>query len=165
MTKATGPSYRVHFRRRREGKTDFAKRLALVKSGKTRMVVRKTNKSILVQFVDFSPTGDKTVLTVNNAHLVKQCKWPAKRNVWTAYLAGLMAGKLAQKKGVKEFILDIGMHIPSKGSLLFAAQKGAADAGLSTHFDKEIVPEAKISNPPEKYKAAFEEAKSKIMSG
>lgn len=162
MTRATGPSYRVYFRRRREGRTDFAKRLALIKGGKTRMVVRKSSRSVLVQFIDFSPTGDKTLITVSSAHLVKQYKWPAKRNVWTAYLAGLMAGKLAKKKGVKEFVLDIGMHIPSKGSVVFAAQKGAADAGLSTNFDKEMVPEAKLANPPDRYKAAFDEVKGRI---
>jgi len=162
MTRATGPNFRVYFRRRREGKTDFAKRLALIKSGKTRMVVRKSNKGVLVQFIDFSPEGDKTLLTVNNAYLTKQYSWPAKRNVWTAYLAGLAAGKLAQKKGVKEFVLDIGMHIPSKGSVVFAALKGAADSGLSTNFDKEMVPEAKIANPPDKYKSMFDAAKGKI---
>jgi len=165
MTKATGPSYKVYFRRRREGKTNFAKRLAMVKSGKTRMVVRRSNKSILVQFIDFEPAGDKTLLTVSGAHLAKSFKWPSKRNVWTAYLAGLLAGRMAKKKGVKEFILDMGMYVPSKGSVIFAAQKGAEDAGLSTHCDMEKVPADKLTNPPEKYKSMFEEAKSKIIAG
>ncbi|MEW6035155.1 MAG: 50S ribosomal protein L18 [Candidatus Micrarchaeota archaeon] len=165
MTKAKGPSFRVYFRRRREGKTNFAKRLALVKSGKTRMVVRRSNKGVLVQFVDFDPKGDRTLLTVSGTHLLKLYKWPAKRNVWTAYLAGLMAGKMAQKKGVKEFVLDMGMYVPSKGSVIFAAQKGAADSGLSTLFDKEKVPEGKLSNPPEKYKDMFGQVKSKIIAG
>jgi len=84
MTKAKGPSYRVYFRRRREGKTNFAKRLALVKGGKTRMVVRRSNKGVLVQFIDFDPKGDRTLLTVSGAHLAKLFKWPSKRNVWTA---------------------------------------------------------------------------------
>lgn len=162
MTKADGPSYRVYFRRRREGKTNFAKRLALVKSGKTRMVVRRSNSGVTIQFVDFQPDGDKTLLTVTGAHLSKQYKWPAKRNVWTAYLAGLMAGKLAQKKGVKEFVLDMGMYTPSKGSVIFAAQKGASDAGLKTLFDEEKVPGDKITNPPDKYKEMFEQVKVKI---
>lgn len=165
MTKAKGPSFKLYFRRRREGKTNFAKRLALIKSGKTRMVVRRSNKSIIVQFVDFDPKGDKTLLTVSGTHLSKTYKWPSKRNVWTAYLAGLMAGKLAQKKGVKDFVLDMGMYIPSKGSVLFAAQKGASDSGLNTPFDKQKVPESKISNPPEKYKSIFNEVKSKINAG
>jgi large subunit ribosomal protein L18 len=165
MTRADGPSFNVHFRRRREGKTNFAKRLALVKSGKTRMVVRRSNKNIVVQFVDFDPKGDKTLLTVSGTHLAKLYKWPSKRNVWTAYLAGLMAGKMAKKKGVKEFVLDMGMYIPSKGSVIFAAQKGAADAGLGTLFDKEKMPESKLANPPDKYKGMFNEVKGKIGAG
>jgi large subunit ribosomal protein L18 len=165
MTKAEGPSFKIYFRRRREGKTNFAKRLALVKSGRTRMVVRRSNQNILVQFIDFDPKGDKTLLTVSGTHLAKQFKWPSKRNVWTAYLAGLMAGKLAQKKGVKDFVLDMGMYMPSKGSVVFAAQKGAADSGLKTSFDKEKVPESKLSSPPEKYKGIFDEVKNKIIAG
>jgi large subunit ribosomal protein L18 len=165
MTEATGPNFRVRFRRRREGRTNFAKRLALVKSGKTRMVVRRSNRGVVVQFVDFDPKGDKTLLTVTGTHLTKAYNWPSKRNVWTAYLAGLMAGKLAKKKGVKDFVLDIGMYVPSRGSVMFAAQKGAADAGLGTLFDKEKVPEAKLSNPPDKYKGAFEDVKKRITAG
>ncbi len=162
MTKATSPIFKVAFRRRREGRTNFAKRLALVKSGKPRMVVRRSNTGIVVQFIEFDPKGDRTLLTVNGRHLAKQYQWQSKRNVWTAYLAGLMAGKLAHKKGVTDFVLDIGMYTPSKGSILFAALKGAADAGLKTPFDKEKVPESKIANPPEKIKAAFNSARSKI---
>lgn len=164
MTRADGPSFKVYFRRRREGKTNYAKRLALVKGGKIRMVVRRSNRGIMVQFVDFDPKGDRTLLTVSGAHLAKLYKWPSKRNVWTAYLAGLMAGRMAKKKGVKEFVLDMGMYVPSKGSVIFAAQKGAADAGLSTLFDKEKLPEGKLSNPPEKYKGMFDEVKGKIGS-
>ena len=37
----------VKFRRRREGITNYKKRLALVKSGLERVVVRKTNKRIM----------------------------------------------------------------------------------------------------------------------
>lgn len=165
MTKATGPSFRVYFRRRREGKTNFAKRLALVKSGKTRMVVRRSNRNLVVQFIDFGQTGDRTLLTVTGAHLSKLYKWPSRRNVWTAYLAGLLAGKMAQKKGVKEFVLDMGMYMPSKGSVVFAAQKGAADSGLSTSFDSGKAPEAKLASPPDKYKDIFNDVKGKISAG
>ena len=37
MTRAKGPTYDVSFRRRREGKTRYNKRLAYVKSGLPRM--------------------------------------------------------------------------------------------------------------------------------
>ena len=44
---ATGPRYAVKFRRRREGKTDYKKRLNLLKSELPRFIVRISNKYIL----------------------------------------------------------------------------------------------------------------------
>lgn len=163
MTRAKGPTYEIHFRRRREGKTRYDKRLAYVKSGLPRMVVRKSNRYVLVQFVEFNPTGDKCIVSISGNKLKKDYKWDAKRNVWSAYLAGLLAGKEAAKKGVKKFVLDRGRYTPSKGSVLFAALKGAVDAGLETNFDPGIVPEDKLSNPPEKVKSSFEDVKKKII--
>ena len=46
---AKGPRYHVPFRRRREGKTDFRKRLRHLQSGMPRLVVRKTNTKVIVQ--------------------------------------------------------------------------------------------------------------------
>ena len=162
MTRARGPTYEVNFRRRREGKTRYEKRLAYIKGGVPRMVVRKSNKYIRVQFIEFNPTGDKCIVNIDGNKLKKDYKWDAKRNVWSAYLAGLLAGKEAAKKGVKKFVLDTGRYTPSKGSVLFAALKGAVDAGLETKYDPEIIPEDKLSNPPEKVKSSFEDAKKKI---
>ena len=162
MTKAKGPKHVVYFRRRREGRTDYAKRLALVKSGKTRMVVRKTNASIIVQFVNFDFGGDKTIVTIPSKKLVKLFSWPAKRNVYTAYLTGLYAGKEAKKKNITEFVLDIGLHTPTKGSVLFAALKGAIDAGLKTNFDEGMVPNGKLAAPPDSIKSAFEQTKKRM---
>ena len=48
---ATGSRYFVPFRRRREGKTDYYQRTRLVVSDVPRMVVRKTNRHIIVQLV------------------------------------------------------------------------------------------------------------------
>jgi len=155
MTRAKSPTFRVPLRRRREGKTDFAKRLALVKSGKTRMVVRRSNRDVCVQFVDFSPQGDRTVLTVLGKHLAKKYQWPAKRNVWTAYLAGMLAGSEAKAKGIKTFVLDLGRYRATKGSLLFAALKGAVDAGLEAPLDESKVPMDKLEAPPDAYKEKF----------
>src|SRR6266568_3178304 len=49
---ADGPRYSVPFRRRREGRTDYKLRRALVRSGKPRAVVRVTNKYVYVQITD-----------------------------------------------------------------------------------------------------------------
>ena len=48
-----GPRYHVKPRRRREGKTDYRKRLRLLRSRKIRMVVRKSLKNTQVQLVEY----------------------------------------------------------------------------------------------------------------
>jgi large subunit ribosomal protein L18 len=164
MSKAKGPVYTVYFRRRRECKTDYQKRLALVKSGKPRMVVRKSNAGIMVQFVDYDSKGDKILSCANGKSLKKLYSWPSKRNVYTAYLCGLLAAKKAHKAKVSEFVLDLGLQIPSKGSVLFAALKGAVDAGLKTSFSEDMLPKEKLTNVPEAIKGKFEEVKGKISS-
>ena len=163
MTKAHGITHDVHFRRRREGRTDFAARLALLKSGKPRMVVRKTNRYVTVQFIQPSEKGDVTVATATSKQLQKACGFPGKCNTPSAYLAGMLAGKRAAGKGVKEIVLDIGLHTASKGSVVFAALKGAVDAGLQANFDKEMVPsEDRIKGAHLNVAALFEDAKKKI---
>jgi large subunit ribosomal protein L18 len=124
------------------------------------MVVRRSNRYVSIQFIRFDPKGDKTVLSVNGQKLAKASGYQVKRNVWSAYLCGLLAGKEAQKTGIKEFILDTGMYTASKGNIVFAALKGALDSGLSTKYQEEMVPNDKLDNPPDK--KAFEDAKSKI---
>ena len=163
LTKAKGPTHIVYFRRRREGRTDYAKRLSIVKSGKTRMVVRKTNKGIIIQFVNFGFNGDNSVVTVHSNKIAKLFSWPAKRNVYTAYLTGLYAGKEAKKKNVSEFVLDIGLHQPTKGNIVFAALKGAVDAGLKTNYDEEMLPNQKLATLPDTIKSSFEATKKKIV--
>ncbi len=162
MSRAKNPNYKVYFRRRREGKTNYAKRLSLVKSKTIRMVVRKTNRNILIQFVNFESAGDKTVLSFSSAQLKDIYSWPAKRNVYTAYLAGLHAGKQAKSKNITDFIVDFGMHPPTKGSVLFAALKGAVDAGLKTNLSEEKIPTDKLSNVPSELKSSFDSTKKKI---
>ncbi len=163
MGKAKTPTYNVPFRRRREGKTNYQKRLALVKSGKTRMVIRKTNKSIILQFVNYDKNGDKTVFSVNGSTLEKKYGWPSKTNIYTSYLAGVLSSKLAQEKKISEFIVDLGLSKAKKEGVLFGAVLGAIDGGLNTNFDKEMLPNDKIKNIPEKYKEKFEEVKKNIL--
>jgi len=141
---ATGPVYKVAFRRRRENLTNYAKRLALVKGDKPRMVVRKSTTGVTVQFLEFTNKGDKVISAVRSP-MLKQYGWSPRCNSPTAYLCGLLAGKLAGKKGVKEFNLDIGMYTPSKGSLLFAALKGALDSGLQSNYSNDMITDDRIN--------------------
>ena len=143
MAKAKGPTYVVPFRRRKSKSTNYAKRLALVKSGKPRLVVRRSNKHVIVQLVEFEPSGDKILVSVNSKDLNK-FKWASRRNLPTAYLGGFYAGVLGKKAGVKEFILDVGLVPPVVGGLPFAAQKGAMDAGLTSPHGENIVDEGRV---------------------
>ena len=138
---AKGPRYVVKFRRRREGITDYRKRIKLLKSKKPRLVVRKTNKYIIAHIVEFNPKGDKTLIFITSKKL-KEFGWkiPSFKNTPAAYLTGLLIGKLALKKGIKEAILDIGRYPSIKGSKLYAVLKGALDAGLKIPHSKEILP-------------------------
>jgi len=60
-----GPRYRVAFRRRREGKTNYHKRLGLMLSEKPRMVVRKSARNIVLQLVAQGNVGDTTLASAN----------------------------------------------------------------------------------------------------
>jgi len=138
MAQATGPKYCVPFKRRRKHYTDYEQRLGFVKSDLPRLVVRKTGKGIIAQFVKFDTVGDKVIASAVSS-MLSEYKWPARRNAPTAYLTGMLAGKKAKKNGVSKFILDIGLQVPTKGSILFSALQGAVDAGLSANCAKEMI--------------------------
>ena len=127
--------YTVPFKRRRDSLTNYVKRLALLKSMKPRMVVRKSSKGVLVHFVEYAENGDKTIAAANSKELAK-FGWQSRSNTPTTYLTALLAGTRAKGKGVSEFVLDIGLATPSKGALVFAAIKGAVDAGLKTKYEE-----------------------------
>lgn len=138
--------YTVPYRRKREGKTHFKQRLELLKSGKNRLVIRKSNTSISVQFVAYQPDGDKVLCTFKSSKLEAHGWKYSKKSLPAAYLTGLAAGKLALEKGVKEAILDLGLQTPQKGSKLYATLKGVVDAGVAIPHNPEVFPsEERIS--------------------
>ncbi|MEM4248196.1 MAG: 50S ribosomal protein L18 [Candidatus Nanoarchaeia archaeon] len=137
---AIGPRYAVRFRRRIEGRTDYGKRIKLLQSKMPRLVVRKSNKYITVQLVEYAQMGDRTLVTAHSSKL-KEFGWQhGAKNIPAAYLTGLLAGKLAKQKKITEAVLDIGLHISTKGAKIFAALKGAVDAGLKINYNPEILP-------------------------
>lgn len=144
---ATGPSYRVAYRRRREGKTDYQMRRALVLSGIPRLVVRGSLRNTTAQLVTPEVNGDRVVTSASSGELAKKYGWLGNTgNLSAAYLTGLMCGLKASGQGVKEVVLDIGLNYPSKGARIFAVLKGAVDGGLTVNFDKEKLPDQKRMN-------------------
>ncbi len=134
--------YRVPFRRRREGKTNYRKRLKLLLSEKPRLVVRKSNKHIIAQIIKFDTKGDRTLVSVHSNELIKKYGWKGNtKNIPACYLVGLLIGFKALKIGIKEAVLDIGLIPATKGGRVFAVLKGAVDAGLKVPHSDEIFPD------------------------
>ncbi|MAH43233.1 50S ribosomal protein L18 [archaeon] len=157
-----------NLKRRVNQKTDYKKRIALLKSGKIRLVVRKSLNSFLIQFVDYVQKGDKTV-SETNSFALKKLGWKGHTgNIPSAYLAGLMAGTKAKEAGVEKSILDIGLQRSTKGNSIYAVVKGVADAGIKITFDKKMIPsDDRIKGDHIQNKeniGNFEEIKKKILS-
>ncbi len=141
---AKGPRYCVPFRRRNEGKTDYKARKALLLSGKPRLVVRGSLKNMIIQIAIAKPSGDKVTVSAHSRELSKNYGWKAPTgNLPAAYLTGLLCGLKAKAKGVKEAVLDLGLHSPSKGARSFAALRGVLDAGVNVPHSEERFPNEK----------------------
>ncbi len=165
MKMSTGPRYRVPFRRRREGKTDYRHRAALLRGEVARLVVRKSNKHVTVQFIEYHDKGDKVVVSAVSKEL-EELGWTGSgKSTPGAYLTGMLAGKRAKEKGLEEAVLDIGLREPTKGAVVFAALKGVVDAGVEVpHSDEMLPPNDRLSGKhmKEGVAAMFESTKGKI---
>ena len=139
---ATGPSYNVPYRRRREGKTNYKSRKRLILSGLPRLVARKTGRHVIVQLVKPTVNGDQVVTAAHSRELGKKYGWLGDLNSLPAsYLTGLLCGYRAVAGGVSEAVLDMGLQAPSRGSRVFAALKGVLDAGVDVPHDEEVLPD------------------------
>ncbi len=137
-----GPHYKVPFRRRREGKTNYRKRLALIKSEKPRFVVRISNKHVITQIIQALPDHDEVIVSSSSKELIKRFGWKGdENNLPAAYLVGLICGYKALLKGIEHAVPDIGLHSPTKGAKVFASILGAVDAGLKIPMGEEVIPD------------------------
>lgn len=136
-----GPRYHIKPRRRREGKTDYRKRLALLKSRNTRIVIRKSINNTTIQFINYAEKGDNIVTAATSKELVKKFNWTySTSTIPAAYLTGLLAGMRAKKQGITQCVLDIGRYVPVTGSKIFAGLKGVIDAGINCPYNEEKNP-------------------------
>lgn len=142
-----GPRYRVKFRRRREGKTDYRVRLRLLKSGQSRAVVRCSSRRVRVSIVDFDPAGDRVVASADSAEL-GGIAFPSSSFASTpaAYLTGYLAGLRAKGAGTSDAVLDVGLRRPTPGGRLAAALKGLLDSGLDVPHGEKGFPSAERIN-------------------
>ena len=131
---STGPRYRVHFRRRREGKTDYRVRLRLLKSGTPRAVVRFSDRVVRVSIVTFDPVGDRVVAAADSRELGAIAFPPSSlASTPAAYLTAYLAGLRAKASGTETAALDAGVEIPH-------GEKGfpTADRLNGTHLAKPL---------------------------
>jgi len=138
---AHGSRYKVAFRRRREGKTDYGARFKLIELDKARMVARITNNHIIAQIIKVAPEGDQTIISAHSNELNKTGWLGSTKNISAAYLTGFLCGKKALEEGIEEAVLDIGLKSPTKGTKIFAVLKGAVDAGLNIPHGEVVLPD------------------------
>lgn len=143
---AHGSRYKLAFKRRKEGKTDYKARLKLIGLDKSRMVVRISDMHITAQIININHKGDETLVSAHSKEL-ESLGWKAgRKNTSAAYLTGFLCGKKALKEGIEEATLDIGLKTSLKGSKTFAVLKGAVDAGLNIPHNEVVLPtEERIS--------------------
>tara|TARA_Y100000310_G_C20509614_1_gene728168 strand:- start:233 stop:736 length:504 start_codon:yes stop_codon:yes gene_type:complete len=127
-------------RRKREGKTDYKKRLHLLLAKKPRLVIRTTTTKIIVQIIDFKPVGDVVLVDLSSTELKKKGWNHSYKNIPAAYLTGYLVGKKALEKNIKKAILDLGFKSPIKGNKIYACLKGVIDAGIEIPHSPEIFP-------------------------
>lgn len=133
----------IQFRRKREKRTDYRRRLKLLLSKKPRLVIRKSIKSTTAQIINYTPEGDKVAASANSKSLAKLGWNQNTGNIPAAYLTGLMLGKKAKKAGIKEAVLDMGFTSSTKGSRIYAALKGVVDSGINVPTSQENLPDEK----------------------
>ena len=137
---------KINRRRRREGKTDYSKRINLLKSGASRIVFRKTNKYLIAQYLKSNEAMDNIELGVNSKELLKY-GWPEKasgslKSIPASYLLGILIGKkITEKKRLP--IIDLGMTRTVHKSRAYAFIKGLIDSGIAIKHKEGIFPDEK----------------------
>jgi len=132
-------------RRRKECKTNYSKRLKLLKSNKPRLVFRKTNLYVIGQYVTSLAAQDKIEIGVTSKHLTKY-GWPKEfmgslKSIPASYLTGYLLGNkiLTEKKETP--IVDLGMSRTEHKTKVFAFLKGLIDSGIEISCPEKAYPE------------------------
>jgi large subunit ribosomal protein L18 len=150
-------------RRRHESRTNYLKRKRLLESRKARVVIRKSNKYITIQYIESKAAQDNVKVSITSKELLEY-GWPQEKagslkSLPAAYLTGLLFGNKAKK--LASAVLDTGLIRSTKGSKIYSALKGMVDAGFVISHNPEVFPAVeRIEN--ENAKGFFDKVKSKI---
>lgn len=153
-------------RRRLENKTNYTKRKKLLEGRKPRVVVRKSNKYVTVQYVTSKAAQDKIEVSITSKELLKM-GWPkdkegSLKSLGAAYLAGFLFGKKVAGKPLG--ILDTGLIRSTPGSRIYAIVNGIVDAGFKMPHNAEVFPDKERINS-ENLKSFFDKVKLNIEKG
>lgn len=130
----------VPLRRKAEQRTDYRNRLALIRSGLPKISVRRSNKYISGQIIEYRPDGDAVLCSVHSRELVPLGWKHSCKSIPASYLSGLLLGSKAKKAKIGEAVLDIGFHASIPGSRIYAFLKGCSDAGINVPHSEDILP-------------------------
>jgi large subunit ribosomal protein L18 len=125
--------------------------------------------NIRVQIAEYLTDGDKIVASAISSDLKKEGWKYNCANLPAAYLTGMLCGSRAIKAGIKEAVLDIGLNEPINGCKIYAALKGAIDAGLQIPHSSDAFPKEERLNgahlqnqKADEVAKAIEQIKSKL---
>ena len=161
---------KIDKKRRLENKTDYRARITLLKSGKPRIVIRKTNKYISMQYVKSIEAKDKALVGLTSFELLKH-GWPkdlvgSLKSIPACYLTGYLAGKkIIEKTKNSDAIVDLGLQRNVHGSRIYASIKGLIDAGIKIKVDEKVFPsKERLSGKDvnKGVKEAFEKVKANL---
>ncbi len=156
---------RVMRRRRIEAKTDYRARIDLLRSSKPRLIIRKTNRYVIVQLVETKDAQDSVIYSVISKDLLSN-GWPKElsgslKSRQAAYLTGYLLARKASSK-IKEAILDAGLNRHVKKSRIYSALKGVIEGGINVPCGKDILPQEEDLNANEKLANLIGKLKSKL---
>ncbi len=131
-------------RRRLENKTNYSKRIKLLKGKTPRIVFRKTNRYLIAQYVTSKNAQDKIEFGSSTSNLVKY-GWPKEfenslKSIPAAYLLGTLMAKEISSRKLENPIVDFGMLRTEHKSRVFAFLKGLIDSGIKMNCSKDNFP-------------------------
>jgi large subunit ribosomal protein L18 len=127
-------------RRRRDGQTDYRVRRKAVSSHGVLLAVRISDKNIIAQFIRPQVGGDKAIVSVHS-HALQKLGWKGSmKSPPASYLMGLVAGRRALDKGIKQAYVYNGVRPFVKGSRVAAFAKGVTDSGVAIPMSDDAYP-------------------------
>lgn len=156
-------------RRRTEKKTNYNRRLKLLKSDLPRLVFRKTNSYVIAQYIVSDDAQDSINFGITSKALLKY-GWPEEfkgslKSIPASYLVGYLMAKKINSKKLENPIVDFGMQRVLHKTKLFAFLKGLIDGGIEINCKEEAFPEEERingENLKDNFTKKFKEIKLKI---